>query len=205
MKIIIAGASGKIGTEVCRFLKAKHDIVQVGSRSGDITCDYTDPASVTNLFKKVGSFDALISVIGNDSVFKPYELLNDKDYTYGFERKFLGQVRFVKLGEPFMNDNGVFVLTSGFLSHYPNPASVATGPLNAAVDTFVRNTAPLLQRGIRLNVVSPAPVVNQGQAGLGLVTAEETAQYYLKAVEGSFSGRVMRAWGGLQVPIEDDS
>ena len=205
MKIIIAGASGKIGTEVFNSLKGKHNIIRVGFRNGDITCDYTDPDSVNNMFQKVGQFDALISVIGNDTVFKPYESLNDEDYTYGFERKFLGQVRFIKLGQPFIKDNGVFVLTSGFLSHYPNPASIATGPLNAAIDTFVNNTAPALQRGIRLNVVSPAPVVNPGQTGLGLVTAKETAQYYVDAVEGSLSGKVLRAWGGLQLPAEDDS
>ena len=111
MKIIIAGASGKIGTEVFNSLKGKHDIIRVGFRNGDITCDYTDPDSVNNMFQKVGQFDALISVIGNDTVFKPYESLNDEDYNYGFERKFLGQVRFIKLGEPFINDNGVFVLT----------------------------------------------------------------------------------------------
>ncbi len=99
----------------------------------------------------------------------------------------------------------MFVLTSGFLSHYPNTASIATGPLNAAIDTFVNNTAPALRRGIRLNVVSPAPVVNPGQTGLGLVTAKETAQYYVDAVEGSLSGKVLRAWGGLQLPAEDDS
>jgi hypothetical protein len=70
----------------------------------------------------------------------------------------------------------VFVLTSGLLSHNPNPASIATGPLNAAIDTFVNNTVPILQLGIRLNVVSSAPVVNSRQTGLGLVTAKETAQ-----------------------------
>ena len=101
------------------------------------------------------------------------------------------------MGEPTINNNGAFILTSGFLSHYPNPASIATGPLNAAIDTFVMNTAPLLRRGIRLNVVSPAPVVNSGQGSVGLVTAKETAQYYVDAVEGSFSGKVLRAWGGL--------
>ena len=204
MKIIIAGASGKIGTEVVNSLSNNHEIIHVGSRSGDIICDYTNPDSVKNMFEQIGRFDALISVIGNDSVFKPYQALNDEDYTYGFERKFLGQVRFIKLGEPYINDNGVYILTSGFLSHYPNPASIATGPLNATVDTFVKNTAPILQRGVRLNVVSPAPVVNPGQGGLGLVTAKETAQYYVDALNGAFSGRILRAWGGLALPPEED-
>ena len=100
----------------------------------------------------------------------------------------------------FVKDNGSFTLTSGFLSHYPNPASIATGPFNAAIDTFVRNTAPLLPRGIRVNVVSPAPIVEPGQEKRGLVTAAQTADLYVDAVEGNFTGQVLRAWGGLPVP-----
>ena len=199
MKIIIVGASGRIGKEVDKALSVSHDIVRVGARSGDIQCDYTIPESVRDMFDKVGEFDSLISVIGGDSIFKPFADLDNEDYRYGFERKFLGQIRFLKLGESFVRDNGAFVFTSGFLSQYPNPASIATGPLNAAVNTFVKNTASLLPRGIRINVVSPSPIVEPGQEGKGLVTAAETAKLYVEAVEGDFTGRVLRAWGGLPV------
>lgn len=197
MKIIIVGASGRIGKEIDTALSTNHDIVRVGTRSGDVQCDYTDIESVIAMFEKIGKFDSLISVVGGDSTFKLFHELEDQDYRYGFERKFIGQIRLLRFGEKFIRDNGVFVLTSGFLSHYPNPASIATGPLNAAVDTFVKNTAPLLNRGIRLNVVSPAPVVEPGQEGKGLVTAAETAKLYVKAVEGNVTGKVLRAWGGL--------
>lgn len=202
MKIIIVGASGRIGKEVDKALSDSHDIVRVGIRSGDIQCDYTDTESVRDMFEKIGEFDSLISVAGGDSTFKPFQDLNDEDYRYGFERKFLGQVRFLEFGDSFVRDNGSFVFTSGFLSHYPNPASIATGPLNAAVDTFVRNTASLLPRGIRVNVVSPAPIVEPGQEGKGLVTAVATAKLYVEAVEGNITGQVLRAWGGLPVVSE---
>ena len=197
MKIIIAGASGRIGREVDKALSNRHEIVRVGAHSGDIQCDYTNPESVRDMFMQIGEFDSLVSVIGGDSVFKPFAELNDEDYRYGFERKFLGQIRFFKLGESFVRDNGSFIFTSGFLSQYPNPFSIATGPLNAAIDTFVTNTAALLQRGIRINVVSPAPIVEPGQEGEGVVTAAETAKLYVEAVEGNITGKVLRAWGGL--------
>jgi NAD(P)-dependent dehydrogenase (short-subunit alcohol dehydrogenase family) len=202
MKIIIVGASGLIGKEVDKALSGNHDIIRVGARSGDIQCDYTDPSSVRNMFEITGGFDSLISVIGGDSVFKAFADLDDDDYRHGFERKFLGQIRFLKFGESIVRDNGSFIFTSGFLSQYPNPASIATGPLNAAVDTFVKNTAPLLPRGIRVNVVSPAPIVEPGQEKKGLVTAAETARLYVEAVEGNMTGQVLRAWGGLPVVSE---
>ena len=90
-------------------------------------------------------------------------------------------------------------MTSGFLTHYPNPHSLATGPFNAAIDTYVQQAAPLLQKGIRLNVVSPAPVVEPTKAGKGLVSADQVAEYFLQSVEGSETGQVYRAWGGLPV------
>ena len=202
MKIIIVGASGLIGKEVDKALSGNHDIIRVGARSGDIQCDYTDPSSIRNMFEITGGFDSLISVIGGDSVFKAFADLDDDDYRHGFERKFLGQIRFLKYGESIVRDNGSFIFTSGFLSQYPNSASIATGPLNAAVDTFVKNTAPLLPRGIRVNVVSPAPIVEPGQEKKGLVTAAETARLYVEAVEGNITGQVLRAWGGLPVVSE---
>ena len=199
MKIIIVGASGRIGKEVDKALSNSHDIVRVGLRSGDVQCDYTDIESVRGMFEKIGEFDSLISVAGGDSTFKSFQDLDDEDYRYGFERKLLGQIRFLRYGENTIRDNGSFVFTSGFLSHYPNPASIATGPLNAAVDAFVNNTAPMLPRGIRINVVSPAPIIEPGQEGKGLVTAAETAKLYVQAVEGNITGQVLRAWGGLPV------
>jgi len=197
MKIIIVGASGRIGSKITEALSPNHELIRVGARSGDIVTDYTDEQSVRNIFEKTGKFDVLIAVAGGDSQFKRYSDLTDDDFRFGFERKVLGQVRLVRLGEQFARDNGSFILTSGFLSHYPNEASIATGPLNAAVDTFVSNTSHLLPRNLRINVVSPAPIVEPGQERRGLVTAEETAKLYVEAVEGDFSGRVLRAWGGL--------
>jgi NAD(P)-dependent dehydrogenase (short-subunit alcohol dehydrogenase family) len=202
MKIIIVGASGRIGKEVDKALSVRHDIIRVGAHSGDVKCDYTSLESVRDMFEKIGEFDSLISTVGGDSVFKPFADLDDDDFRYGFERKYLGQIRLIKLGRDFVRENGSFVLTSGFLSQYPNPYSIATGPLNALVDTFVKNTAPLLPRGIRVNVVSPAPIVEPGQEGKGVVTAAETAKLYVDAVENNITGKVLRAWGGLPVVTE---
>lgn len=199
MKIIIVGASGKIGTEIDKALGDRHEIIRVGAHAGDVQVDYTDPKSVEIMFEKIGKFDTLISVVGGDSVFKPFIELDDDDYRYGFERKFLSQIRLLEYGKKFIKDNGSFIFTTGFLSDYPNPYSISTGILNSAVDTFVKTTAPLLSRGIRINAVSPAPIVEQGQERRGVVTAEETAKYYVEAVEGDFTGRILRAWGGLPV------
>ena len=82
-----------------------------------------DPESVRDMFNAVGEFDALISAVGGDSTFKQFTELNDDDYRYGFERKFLSQIRLLKIGKKHIRDIGSFTFTSGFLSEYPNPFS----------------------------------------------------------------------------------
>ncbi len=197
MKIILLGASGIIGCEIDKALSPNHELVRAG-RNGDVKVDYTDTQSVKAMFKQVKKFDALIVTVGRDSAFKPYEDLTDEDFDYGFQRKFMAQINLVRIGTPYANDSASFTLSSGYLSDYPNPASAATGPFNAAVDSFARTVGPMLPRGIRLNVVSPAPVVSPDEAGRGVVTAVQAAAGYIQNIEGTMNGEVLRMWGGLE-------
>jgi NAD(P)-dependent dehydrogenase (short-subunit alcohol dehydrogenase family) len=198
MKIIIMGASGNIGQEIVKALEPSHEIITAGLRRGGILVDYTDSSSVQQMFESAGPFDALVASVGGDSVFQSYQDLSDEDYEHGFQRKFLAQVNLVRIGAEYANDGGSFTLSSGYLSHYPNRHSIGTGPFNAAVDSFVLGVAPLLPKELRLNVVSPAPVVEPEKAGRGLVTAAQAAKGYIESVTGDFTGRVIRVWGGLE-------
>lgn len=200
MKVILVGASGKIGRGVDRAVSANHEVIRVGLADGDVQCDYTDTESVRSMFETVGPYEALVSTVGDDSRFLPFEELADDDYRYGFERKFLSQIRLLSLGQPTIHDGGSFTLTSGFLSHYSYRHGIATGPFNAALETYVNHTARFWPRGIRINVVSPGPVVEPGGEGRGAVTAAQCGEVYVRAIEGNMSGQVLRVWGGLPIP-----
>ncbi len=197
MRIAIFGASGIIGSALVDLLSDGNEIIKIGSRSGDLQADYTDEESVESVFSQMGNVDAVIVCVGGDSRFKPYSALSDEDYRYGAERKLVAQFRIVRCAEKYVTDNGSITITSGFLTDYPNEFSLATGPFNSAIDTFVRQAAPLLKRGLRLNVVSPAPVVEASRVDTGLVSSEQVAHFYAESLNGNDTGKIFRAWGGL--------
>ena len=73
MKMLIVGASGKIGREIDKALSADFEIVRVGATSGDYQCDFTSNESVIDMFEAVGKYDHLIAVVGADSQFKKFD------------------------------------------------------------------------------------------------------------------------------------
>lgn len=110
MKVIVLGATGKIGAAVVSELAPRHEIVSVGSRSGDLRVDYTDRESVRSMFESIESFDGLVCAVGGDSSFKPYDQLTDGDFELGFRRKFLAQLNLVRIGTDFAADGASFAL-----------------------------------------------------------------------------------------------
>jgi NAD(P)-dependent dehydrogenase (short-subunit alcohol dehydrogenase family) len=192
MKIIVFGSTGLIGKELVKQFSANHEIIEVSRSSTEITADYTDKNSLVEMFEKIGTFDALINVAGGDTQFVPASELTSENFMYGAERKLMGQVNLVLIGQKHINKGGSFTLSSGYLNHYPNPHSMATSPFNAFIDNFVETMAANMTNDVRINVVSPSPVVDVLQDGR--VTPEYVAKSYIKSVEGSESGTVYKAW-----------
>ncbi|GHE04124.1 hypothetical protein U879_01660 [Defluviimonas sp. 20V17] len=75
MKIIVVGAAGDIGQAACRALEARHEIITVGRSRGTYRVDVADIEAVKQLYRSVGSFDAVVSCAG-DTTFAPLEALD---------------------------------------------------------------------------------------------------------------------------------
>ena len=199
MKIVIVGATGTIGKAVTAELEKRHDIIKVGSKSGDIQMDMTSNESIREMYKKVGAFDALVVTAGGASM-KPLEELKEEDFYVGIKSKLMGQINLVLEGKELINKNGSFTLISGILADDPIKGSVALGFVNGALNSFVKSAAHELKKGIRLNVVSPGLVEDSAEElgsffpGHTPVSMKRVTDGFVKSVEGIKTAEIIKVY-----------
>lgn len=195
MKIIIVGASGTIGKRIVESLRNEHEIISVGSKSGDIHADISSVESIENLFRQTGSFDALICAAGN-AYFGPWNTMADNEFRVGINHKLMGQINLVLIGQRYISANGSFTLTSGLLSSNPVPAGSNASTVNGAVNSFVIASANELADGIRINAVSPGLVEDSTDyyayfPGFVPVTMQRVVAGYQQSLLGSVTGKII--------------
>jgi len=197
MKIVIVGATGTVGKAVVGALQDRHELVKVGKRGGDLQVDIADTDSIRALFKKIGSFDALVSTAGKVH-FGEFENMTENEFAIGLKNKLMGQVNLVLIGRDHINDGGSFTLTSGVLSHDPIRLGVSASLVNGGLEAFALAAAIELPRGLRINVVSPGvlveslPVYGEYFRGHEAVPGSRVGNAYVKSVEGRLTGQVIR-------------
>ena len=197
MKIILIGGAGTLGSAVDKALKARHEIVKVGRKSGDLQVDITNPASIEQLFSKIGEFDAVVSTAG-DVHFGPLAEFTQDKFQIGLHSKLMGQVNLVVLGLKHIRNGGSFTLTTGQINEDPIGVGASGAMVNGGLEAFARSAAIELPRGLRINVVSPTVTEEAWSAfgpffpGQKPVPAAEAALGYVKSVEGMQTGKVYR-------------
>jgi NAD(P)-dependent dehydrogenase (short-subunit alcohol dehydrogenase family) len=194
MRVIVVGATGTIGSAVVGALSTRHDVVKVSHKSGAFRVDLASSDSITQLFRTIGAFDALVSAAGL-AKFGTLDELKDADYLVGLSNKLMGQANLVRIGRQFVNERGSFTLTSGVLSQEPMKGSASISMVNAGLEGFVRAAALELPRGIRVNVVCP-PWITETLIALKMdqslsMPAAQVAQANVASVEGTATGQVI--------------
>ncbi|HPH84115.1 MAG TPA: short chain dehydrogenase [Ferruginibacter sp.] len=198
MKIIIVGASGTMGKYLASAFTKDHEVITAAKQGCDISVDITSPESIEAMFKKVGSFDALISTAGPTYV-GPWKKLTDKEFRQGVEGKMMGQINLVLIGQHYINPKGSFTLITGALSHDPQKNFANASAANGAVEGFVRAAAIELENGIRINAVSPTVIENSPQyfpyfPGDIPVTMQQLEFGFRKSVFGANTGQVIKPY-----------
>lgn len=198
MKIIIVGATGTIGSKVTGDLQDGHEVIKVGSTSGDIQADITDSESIEELFEEVESFDALVSATGEGHFGSIHDMTED-DFRVGVNSKLMGQINLVLKGQDYINPNGSFTLISGILSEDPVYALSNLAAINGAINSFVKAASMELEEGVRINAVSPGVVEDSPEffdafPGHKPVAMDDVVLAYRKSILGKITGEVVKVY-----------
>ncbi len=197
MKIIIVGATGTMGKHLSSVLEKEHEIIRVGSKSGDIQADITSTASIENLFRQIGSFDALICTAGPSYV-GPWKTMTDKEFRKGIDGKLMGQVNLVLIGQHYIKPKGSFTLITGALTQEPVLNFASASAANGAIEAFVRAAAIELENGVRINAVSPTVIEDSPQYfpffhGDIPLTMKQLEYGFRKSVFGANTGQIIKS------------
>jgi NAD(P)-dependent dehydrogenase (short-subunit alcohol dehydrogenase family) len=199
MKVIVIGATGTIGSAVAAQLGQRHDIITVGTRSGQYQADIADIIQMRALFARIGKVDAVVVAAGALHV-GPFEALAPEHFHVGLGSKLMGQVNVALVARDYLNDGGSITLTAGVDTDHPIRGAVAASTANAAVLGFVRGAAIELPRGLRINAVSPTvlresmPTFGPLFVGFEPIAGARAALSYARSVDGAQTGQVYHAW-----------
>lgn len=194
MKVLLIGATGTIGQKVQQRLAETHEVISVAYNGGDYQVDLGDKASIQRLFGQVGEIDAVISTTGM-AAFAPLSELTDEQFSLGWNNKLMGQINLLRVGQDFVKEGGVILLTSGMLASEPMPGSASISAANGALNSFVKAAALELGDKLRINTVSPVFVKETLEmmgmdSSLGM-SADDTAKAYQAALEAGVSGETI--------------
>jgi len=198
-RVLIVGASGTLGRAISAELAPRHDVVSAQRDSGDIRFDYSDRASLRRGLAEVGRVDAIVCAAGGVH-FGALAEMTEELYAIGIRNKLMGQVNLALLGREILNDGGSITLSSGILTEHPIKQGSSATMVNGAIEGFVRAAAIELDRGLRINAVSPN-VVQESMAayapyfrGFEPVPAARAAIGYARSVEGAITGQVIKVY-----------
>jgi hypothetical protein len=104
-------------------------------------------------------------------------------------------------GQHHCADRASFTLTSGIFADQAWPHVTGGGVISSALHSFALSAAIELPAGMRINVVSPTMIADSADTyaeqfpGMRPVPMDQLVDHYLQCVEGSETGRIIRAYG----------
>jgi NAD(P)-dependent dehydrogenase (short-subunit alcohol dehydrogenase family) len=122
----------------------------------------------TQVAAKFGKIDVLFANAGI-AKFAPITDSSEQLFDEAFDINVKGLYFTLQKAIPFLNDNAGIVLNSSVVNSQGKPGTSVYSATKAAVRSLARTfAAELVERGIRVNVVSPGPIVTPilGRTGL---------------------------------------
>ena len=145
-------------------------VQKLGSNAVGVQSDASSLPDLDRVFaairEKAGRLDILFA---NAGVFemKPYDQVTEEEFDRQFDTNVKGLFFSVQKALPLMTKGGAIVLNSSWFGNKGMPNVTVYSATKAAVRNFARTfTTELKGTGIRINVVSPGPVLTPGVEAL---------------------------------------
>jgi NAD(P)-dependent dehydrogenase (short-subunit alcohol dehydrogenase family) len=203
---VVTGASRGIGRAIVDELLAEGVAVVAGARDitslegldgvSAISVDLSTPSAPSELIDfavaRHGGLDFLVNnVAGVRLHFAGFESILDEDWQWAFDLNFLSAVRAIRAALPHLRERkGAIVNVSSLNGRLPSVQAPEYSATKAALNSVSRVLAlELASAGVRVNVVSPGPVLTDVQIGPGGIAEHVAAQSggsvedYVAAVE----------------------
>jgi NAD(P)-dependent dehydrogenase (short-subunit alcohol dehydrogenase family) len=134
---------------------------------------------ITQVVAKFGKIDALFANAGV-AKFAPIADTNEQLFDENFDINVKGMYFTLQKAIPHLNDKAGIVLNSSVANSKGTPGASVYAATKAAVRSLARTfAAELVERGIRVNVVSPGPITTPifGRTGLAQAQVDEFANF----------------------------
>lgn len=221
--VLIIGGRGTVGSGITTALKdlklAAYDEINLditiggSSNQGDSVSinntnytytqiDLTDSNSIkSNLTNK--QYDWIVACGGSS----PVGFISDhtlESYRNGFNSKAFGQIDLVFQGNKLLNDNGCIVLTSGYLDIFATSGVSGLATVDGMINAFTKSAGIEMERGIKLNCVSPG-LLTQSKTkyekylpAQPTVDGKDVALAYVRALVSNKTGCVLEIFSPYQ-------
>ncbi len=168
-------------------------------------------SDIENLYAKVkekfGRIDVLFLNAGI-APFVPMEIVDEKHFDSVFDVNVKGVFYGVQKAIPILNKGASVIITSSGVNKQGMPGTVIYGASKAAVRSFARSmSAELVDRGIRVNVISPGPIATPifGKVGFDAKQMEEMGKQITQMVPMKRLGKPEEIAGPAVFLASDDS
>ena len=137
----------------------------IGGGAHAIRADASDLAQLDALYDTIraeyGSLDILVANAGS-GIFAPLGSITEEQYDLTFNTNVKGVIFTVQKALPLMGNGGSIILIGSTSSIEPGPGLSIYGASKAALRNLVRSwIADIKGTGVRINVISPGPVMTQ--------------------------------------------
>jgi NAD(P)-dependent dehydrogenase (short-subunit alcohol dehydrogenase family) len=186
-------------------------VAEIGGDIIGIVSDVSDLSSITKSYEQVAeTFGKIDVLVVNAGVFigAPLADFTEEMFDTTSDINFKGAFFSVQKALPFLNDGASVIITSSAVSNKAMATASAYAATKAAVTSLARGfSAELVDRQIRVNVLSPGPIETPifGRSGMTAEQVDGMKAYMADIVPAKRLGNVEEIAEGYLYLASDDS